>query len=129
MSCGQKYDLNHALNCKRGGMVIMRHNNIRDFEANLLKQVCNDVETEPPLQPLEGEILPGLTGDEARPDIRARGLWRNGQNAFFDIRVTNANSDSQVQLTSSKIYAKHEAEKSDAITRESCKWNMEPSPH
>ena len=109
--CGQKFDLNHALNCKRGGLVIMRHNNIRDFEANLLRQVCTDVETEPPLQPLDGENLPGLSGDEARPDVRARGFWRNGQNAFFDIRVTNTNSSSQANLSAERIYAKHESEK------------------
>ena len=87
----------------------MRHNNIRDFEANLLKQVCNDVESEPPLQPLDGENIPGLVGDEARPDVRARGFWRNGQNAFFDIVVTNTNCASQSSMTASKIYAKHEA--------------------
>ena len=29
--CGQKFDLDHAMNCKRGGFVIMRHNNVRDF--------------------------------------------------------------------------------------------------
>ena len=52
----------------------MRHNNVRDFEANLLRKVCNDVELEPPLQPLTGEIATGLTGDEARPDIRAKSL-------------------------------------------------------
>ena len=109
--CGLPFNLNHALNCKRGGLVIIRHNNIRDFEANLLRQVCNDVETEPPLQPLEGENIAGLTGDEARPDVRARGFWRHGQNAYFDVRVTNANSDSQSNMTSAKVYAKHEAEK------------------
>ena len=109
--CGQSFNLNHALNCKRGGLVIIRHNNICDFEANLLRQVCNDVETEPPLQPLEGENIAGLTGDEARPDVRARGFWRHGQNAYFDIRVTNANSDSQANMTAAKVYAKHEAEK------------------
>jgi hypothetical protein len=87
----------------------MRHNNIRDFEANLLRQICNDVESEPPLQPLEGESIPGLVGDEARPDVRARGFWRNGQNAFFDICVTNTNCASQSNMTAAKIYAKHEA--------------------
>ena len=50
--CGQKFDITHAMNCKRGGFVIMRHNNIRDFEANLLSKICNDVEIEPPLQPI-----------------------------------------------------------------------------
>ena len=43
------------MNCKRGGYIIMRHNDIRDFEANLLAKVCNDVEIEPGLQPVTGE--------------------------------------------------------------------------
>ena len=109
--CGQTFDLNHALNCKRGGFVIMRHNNIRDFEANLLRKICADVETEPPLQPLDGEIVNGLTGDESRPDVRARGVWRPGQNAFFDIRVTNTNSDSQSHLNPAKIFQKNQQER------------------
>ena len=53
----------------------------------------------------------GLVGDGARPDIRARGVWRKGQNAFFDVRVTNTNSPYQAHLTPDRIFAKHEAEK------------------
>ena len=53
----------------------------------------------------------GLTGDGARPDIRARGVWRKGQNAFFDVRMTNVNSNYQSHLTAERVYAKHEAEK------------------
>ena len=83
--------------------MIIRHNNIRDFEANLLKKVCSDVETEPQLQAMNGEGINGLTGDNAKPDIRARGVWRNGQNAYFDVRITNTNSPSQKHLTSEKI--------------------------
>ena len=81
--CGQKFDVTYAMNCKRGGFVIMRHNDIRDFEANLLKRVCNDVEIEPPLQPLTNENLErgAINSDSARLDVRARGLWRRGQNA------------------------------------------------
>ena len=70
--CDQKYDLNHAMNCKRGGFVVIRHNNIRHFEANLLKTVENDVEVEPALQDIDNERIDGRTGDEARPDIQAR---------------------------------------------------------
>ena len=47
--CGQNYDLNHAMYCKRCGFVVTRHNNVRDFGANLLKTIQNDVEIEPPL--------------------------------------------------------------------------------
>ena len=35
------------MNWKKGGFVIMRHNNVQDFEANLLKTTLNDVEIEP----------------------------------------------------------------------------------
>ena len=33
---------------------------------------------------IENEELNGLTGYDARPDVRARRVWRQGQNAFFD---------------------------------------------
>ena len=42
--CGQNHDVTHAMKCKRGGFIIMRHNNVRDFEANLLKTSLNDIE-------------------------------------------------------------------------------------
>ena len=71
--CGQNFNVTHAMNCKKGGFVIIRHNELRDFEANLLNKVCNDVEIEPKLQPLEGEQMTASTidDDEARLDIRA----------------------------------------------------------
>ena len=109
--CGQRFDTDHALNCKRGGFVIMRHNNVQDFESNLLAQVCSDVELEPPLQPLTGENVRGLADDGARTDIRARGFWRPAQNAFFDVRLTNLNARSQAHLSTERVFAKHEKEK------------------
>ena len=87
------------MTCKKGGFVTMRHDNIRNFEANLLRRVCNDVEVEPRLQPVEN--------DEARLNIRARGFWRPGQSAFFDVRVTNTNSKSQELIPMQTIYKRH----------------------
>ena len=58
-------------------------------------------------QQVDGEILDGLTGDNAKPDIRARGVWRDGQNAYFDVRITNTNSASQCNMTTDKILEKH----------------------
>ena len=89
----------------------MRHNNVRDFEANLLKTALNDVEIEPKRQKIDNEGLNGLTGDDARSDIRARGVWTQGQNAFFDIRLTNSNVHSQKDLPVSTILKKHKKEK------------------
>ena len=78
--CGHAFDINHAMNCKRGGFVTIRHNEVRNFEATLLSKVCCDVEVEPSLQPLTGEVMQaGVTkGDQARLDVRARGFWRRG---------------------------------------------------
>ena len=55
----------------------------------------NDVEIEPSLQEITNEKIPGNKNDKARPDIRTRGMWRQGQDAFFDIRLTYMNSNSQ----------------------------------
>ena len=110
-ACGKDFDVTHAMNCHRGGFVIIRHNEIRDFEANLLKKVCTDTEIEPPLQSLSNEVVDSLDGDRCHPDIRARGFWRKGQNAYFDVKVSNINSDSYKNLPPHKVYEKHEREK------------------
>ena len=49
-------DINHSLSCKKGGFVILRHNNIRDTTAKLLEEVCYDVQIEPRLIPIAGEM-------------------------------------------------------------------------
>ena len=100
------------MNCKTGGFITIRHNGVSDFEAQPRTEICNDVEIEPPLQPLEGEIINGLTGVNAKPDVR---FWREGQNAFFDVRITSTNSESQHHLTSEKIFTEHEREKKETV--------------
>ena len=82
-SCGQKCNVTHALNCKKGGFVIMRPNNLMDFKVDMFSKIVNDMETETKLQPFTSEIIEGLSGNASRPDIRARGVWRTGQNAFL----------------------------------------------
>ena len=63
------------------------------------------------MQPVIGETIEALSGNTSRPDIRARGVWRAGLNAFFDVRVTNTHSASQIHLTTESILKKHEQEK------------------
>ena len=92
----------------------MRRNNVRDFEANLLKPTLNDVEVEPKLQKTDDEGLNILTDNDARPDIRDRGVLRQGQNAFFGIRLSNTNARSQKHLPVSAILKRHEKDKKRA---------------
>ena len=56
-SYGQAFSVDHALSCVNGGYSVMRHNELRDFTASVLQEVCKDVVLEPPLQPISGEQL------------------------------------------------------------------------
>ena len=51
------------------------------------------------------------TSQGARLDIKARNFWRQGQDAFFEIRVTHVNALSYKDLSTNSIFNKHEAEK------------------
>jgi hypothetical protein len=111
--CGKNFTVTHAMNCKRGGFIGARHDNIRNFAARLLKEVCNDVQIEPDLQPIGTTALSNGADkkDCARLDITARGFWRNGQHAFFDVRVTDADNNSQVDRSLKAILQTHETDK------------------
>ena len=91
-ACGKPYNITHALSCHLGGFTTIRHNELRDLTAELLKHVCYDVQTEPLLEPLTGEtfeLRSTITAPEARLDVSARGLWEGHQKAFVDVRVVN----------------------------------------
>ena len=112
--CGERFDVTHALSCKKGGFVSQRHDNTRDLLTHLLDKVCKDVEAEPHLIPVTGErmaLRTANTNDESRLDIKAKGFWQRGQTAFFDIRITHVNSTSQKNKTTSAIFRSHEEAK------------------
>ena len=85
--CEEEFNLCHALNCKKGGLVTARHNETRDLNCDFctiagLKQII----PEPILQESdEHDDLQGL-----RADWSARGFWDNQRLALFDICVFNA---------------------------------------
>jgi len=112
--CGKRFDVTHALTCKKGGFVSQRHDNTRDLLTHLLDKVCKDVEAEPHLIPVTGErmaLRTANTNDESGLDIKAKGFWQRGQTAFFDIRITHVNSTSQKNKTTSAIFRSHEEAK------------------
>ena len=61
----------------------MRHNNIRDFEASLLKEVCKDVKVEPELLPVGNTgVLSRNVAEKARLDVSAVGVMEHDGKDF-----------------------------------------------
>ena len=76
-ACGENNNVNHTLICKKGGFVSLRHNNLRDVTAGILRShsICKDVQVEPVLLPVTGEHLTaGTVTGEARLDESAEAL-------------------------------------------------------
>ena len=61
--CDTKFTIEHALSCKKGGFISLRHNRIRNLTTTLLREVCHDVQVEPRLQTLTGETVDETTAN------------------------------------------------------------------
>ncbi|KXJ16293.1 hypothetical protein AC249_AIPGENE28269 [Exaiptasia diaphana] len=112
--CGERFSVGHALSCKRGGFVAQRHDGIRNLFATLTNKVCKNVEIEPHLQPLDNERFQQrstVTSSDARLDFKAGSFWSRGVTAFFDVRVTHVNSESNQGKPTSTIFKAQEEEK------------------
>ena len=112
--CGVNFTLEHALICKRGGFIAIRHNELRDLTAKMLSPICNDIKIEPTLQPITGETFQNrstTTENEARVDISARGFWVRGQVAFLDVRAFSPLAKVHVNRDLKTVYSSQEKEK------------------
>ena len=86
---------------------------LRDFIGSVVSEVCHDVEIEPLLQPLDGEVFQArstTTSQEAR-DVRATGFWTRREAAFFDVRVFHAGASSYRDKSFSDLCQLHQRAK------------------
>ena len=108
------FTVNHALSCKKGGFVAQRHDTIRDLLTSHISKVCRNVGKELLLQPLNNEVFnlqSTVTSREARLDMKAGGFCTPGVTAFFDVRVTHVNSQSNQGKYTATIFKEQENEK------------------
>ena len=113
-TCGNNFDPNHAMNCKTGGFICIRHDEIRDLTAQMLSEVCHDVRVEPGLNPTNGRnfaLRTTNTADDARLDVCARGFWARGQRAYMDVRIYNPMAQSHRGQDLQAAHKKNEQEK------------------
>ena len=113
--CGRQFDISHALSCPTGGFPSLRHNEVRDTTAKLLKRVANNVSIEPHLLPLTGEALryrSAITEDQARLDVAASGVWGGRfERTFIDVRGFNPFASSNRSASLTATYTRHEKAK------------------
>ena len=84
--CGEPFNVQHAIDCKRGGFISIWHNEVRDLEGSLLSEVCKDVRIELILQPPSGETYQQRStniDENAKLDVKARGFWKRGKTALL----------------------------------------------
>ena len=113
-TCGDKFTVDHAMICKKGGHVSQRHNELRDTTGQMLKAVCRTVQYEPTLQQLTGETFKWkttCTSNNARLDLSAESFWTRGERAYFDVRVFDPVAQSHIDQELDAVHRSQEREK------------------
>ena len=71
--------VDHVLSCPKGGLLSLRHNDIRDLTASLLTKLCSRIIVEPELQPVanpdEYPLTISNTQNGARLDVAMNVIW------------------------------------------------------
>ena len=111
-SCGAKFSVEHSFTCPKGRFPSLRHNEIRDLTANLLTEVCHEVQVEPTLQPVSGEQFRQAslnTEEGARLDISMCGFWGGRcEKTYIDVKVSNPDAPTNRSSNTPAIYRRHE---------------------
>ena len=106
--CGGKNSVDHTLSCPNGGYTIMRHNGVRDLEAELMREVCRDVKIEPELLPIGEQEMAGNVSEKARLDVSGVGVWGEHERTFLDIKIFHPNCQSYSNMDIEKAYVHHQ---------------------
>ena len=105
--CGFPFSIEHALNCRKGGLVSRRHNEIRDAVGDLASLAWGQVIREPVVQ--EADFHDGQEALVA--DLAVRGVWQPQAEALFDVRVTDTDAQSYLHRSPKDVLTTAENEK------------------
>ena len=88
--CGSQFSTGHGLDCRKGGLVIQRHNEIRDALGDLASIAYKEVVREPVVrEPNDREKVPALVAD-----LSVCGVWQPQATTFIDVRVVDSDANS-----------------------------------
>ena len=122
--CGSKFTLGHAMKCGKGGLVILRHNEVASEWSDLCATAlsASAVSIEPSIHNdrtaaaaatnVRGREPNGNTVPiDARADVGVRNFWARQQTALFDVRVVDTDQPSYAKREPSKVLNSHEQAK------------------
>ena len=105
--CGAPFDLTHALDCKKGGLVTQRHNEVRDALGDIAGMAYREVIREPIVRDANDSAgIPALVAD-----LGVRGVWQPQAEALFDVRVVDTDAQSYSQRAVTAVLSSAEREK------------------
>jgi len=132
--CGAKMSVEHALSCKTGGLVHIRHDDVADEWRHLCGTALSPcrVEREPRIfssvsrrvqtaacssahdssTPTADALHPPAVTEE-RGDASCHGFWARGRTTIFDMRITDTDARSYRKKEFAKVLEQHEKEKKD----------------
>ena len=90
--CNAPFDLSHALSCRTGGLVTLRHNEVRDAFGDLASLAYNNV-------PVVREAHHSSHSPALVADLSVRGVWMPQSEALFDVRIIDTDTRSSVVST------------------------------
>jgi hypothetical protein len=125
--CGDEFPINHALKCKYGGLIILRHDEVTRelIELGTMALRPAAVRDKPLITPVPKQhptqtnnpnsknnpTVDDPSNDGDRGDILFRGLWKNQHEAMVDIRVTDTDANAYKHQNPLDVLRKQEKEK------------------
>ena len=99
--CGAMFDLQHALDCRKGGLITQRHNEVRDALGDIAALAYKDVIREPIVK--EADDARAVTALVA--DLGVRGMRQPQTEMLIDVRVVDTDAPSHAHRTVSAVLA------------------------
>ena len=106
--CGAPTSVAHALSCRKGGLVIRRHNEVRDALGEMMAMAFGQQIVK---EPIVKEADPECGEGGLVADLAVRGLWQSQSEALLDIRVVDTDADSYCRRPVSAVLKSAEEEK------------------
>jgi hypothetical protein len=131
------FTLQHALACKKGGLVLFRHNEIRDELVSLAGKAltpsavrdellikssrAKESEKDAPITDTsQKKTEQTATGKDERGDLLVRGFWARGTDCVLDARVTDTDAKSYSKRDPAKVLVESQEKEKKRKYLEAC---------